>query len=83
MALSRSSESTLLRRLTDDSGRFSLKGLPPGEYILTAMDTGTGFPQIAPGRIDKVGKTVTLGESASETVELRLTTMEDLRVDLR
>jgi hypothetical protein len=81
-AQSRRGQNVFVRRLTDASGMFSLKGLPPGEYVLTAMDMGTGFPQIAPRVLDKVGKTVTLGESASETVELRLTTMEDLRVDL-
>ena len=83
MAQSRSLQSASVRRLTDDSGRFSLRGLPPGEYVLTAMDTGSGFIQLAPQVLDKVGKPVTLGEGASATVELRLTTMEELRMALR
>ena len=66
-------------RPTDESGRFSLAGLPPGDYFLTAMDTGPGFLRLAPGVMEKLGKVVTVGESASAAVELRLITMDDLR----
>ena len=66
---------------TDESGRFSLTGLPPGEYLLTAMDTGTGFP-LSP-EPEKLGKVVTLGENASATTELQLITLGGLQVDSR
>jgi hypothetical protein len=66
---------------TDESGRFSFTGLPPGEYILTAMDTGTGPAYLAPELLEKHSKVVRLGEGVSATTELRLITMDDLRAD--
>jgi hypothetical protein len=62
---------------TDENGRFSLAGLPPGEYLLTAMDMGPGM--LLPEVFEKLGKAVTVGEGDSATAELRLTTRDDLR----
>jgi len=68
---------------TDDSGRFSFAGLPPGEYILTATDSGPGFPRMPPDLLERVGKTVTLGEGVSATVDVQLTTMDDTQLNVR
>ena len=65
---------------TDDSGRFSFTNLPPGEYILAAMDTGGGFIQIPPELIEKLWKVVTLREGVSATTELQLITTDNLQV---
>jgi protocatechuate 3,4-dioxygenase beta subunit len=67
---------------TDGSGRFSFTGLPPGEYILTAMDTG-GFFILPPETMETLSKVVSVGEGVSATTELRLITTEDLKVDSR
>jgi hypothetical protein len=66
---------------TDESGRFSFTGLPPGEYLLTAMDTGMGF--FWSEAIEKLSKAVGLGDGVSATTELRLITNDDLQVDSR
>ncbi len=74
---------------TDEHGRFSFAGLPPGEYLLIAMDTGPGMlPPESLMRLlhfEKLGKAVTVGDGDSATVDLRLTTREDFRraADLR
>jgi hypothetical protein len=65
---------------TDDSGRFSFTNLPPGEYILAAMDTGGWFIQIPPELIEKLWKVVTLREGVSATTELQLITTDNLQV---
>jgi hypothetical protein len=67
--------------LTDESGRFSFTGLLPGEYLLTAMDTGGTWIQLPPELTEKLGKVVTLGEGVSATTELQLITTDSLRVD--
>ena len=59
---------------TDDNGRFSFAGLPPGEYLLTAMDLpGMLLPEV----LEKLGKAVTVGEGVSATADLRLITRDD------
>ncbi|HEY6342989.1 MAG TPA: carboxypeptidase regulatory-like domain-containing protein [Bryobacteraceae bacterium] len=68
---------------TDESGRFSFMGLPPGEYRLIAMDIGTGFLYFPSETFEKLGKVVSLGEGVSATTELRLITNDDLQVDFR
>ncbi len=74
---------------TDEHGRFSFAGLPPGEYLLIAMDTGPGMlpPEslIRLLHFEKLGKAVTVGDGNSATADLRLTTRDDFRraADLR
>jgi hypothetical protein len=66
---------------TDENGRFSLVGLPPGEYVMIAMDTGPGM--LPPKSIEKLGKTVAVDEGVTAAADLRLTANDDLRaVDL-
>jgi protocatechuate 3,4-dioxygenase beta subunit len=67
---------------TDESGRFSFTRLPPGEYLLTAMDTG-GMGFFWAEGLEKLSKVVSVGEGVSATTELRLITTDDLRVDSR
>jgi hypothetical protein len=66
---------------TDESGRFSFTSLPPGEYILTATDTGGWFVPLPPELIEKLGKVVTVGQGAPATTELQLITTDNLRAD--
>jgi hypothetical protein len=58
---------------TDESGRFSMQSLTPGEYRLFALESvpPTGFqdPEFFAGREDK-GTRVTLKEKAHEQVQL-------------
>ena len=68
---------------TDESGRFTFTNLPPGEYLMTAMDTGTGFFGPAPVPSEKLVKAVTVGEGVSATTELQLITLDSLQVDAR
>jgi len=68
---------------TEENGRFTFRSLPPGEYFLTAMDTGSRFFQLPPEIVENVGKAVTVGEGASVSADLRLTTAESLRLDAR
>jgi hypothetical protein len=63
------------RTQTDQSGRYSLEGLPPGEYSLTAMDIGP----VPPESIEKLGKAITVGEGVATTVDLQLTSIDDVR----
>jgi len=63
---------------TDQSGRFSFQNLPAGDYFLTAMEMGP-MPLIAPDLFEKLGTPVTVNEDDSASVELRLTTADDLR----
>jgi hypothetical protein len=74
-----------LTRVTqsDESGRFSFGSLPPGEYLLTAVDTGNSFIRFPPEVIEKLGKIVTLEEGVAVTTELGLITTDSLRVDFR
>jgi hypothetical protein len=62
---------------TDENGRYSIAGLPPGEYSVLAMDTGPGM--LWPKIIEKLGKTVTVDEGATVTTDLRLTSNDDVR----
>jgi hypothetical protein len=62
---------------TDENGRFSFAGLPPGEYSVLAMDTGPGM--LWPKIIEKLGKTVTVDEGATVATDLRLTSNDDVQ----
>jgi hypothetical protein len=67
---------------TDENGRFSIVDLPPGDYFLAAMDSGPGW--LPPKIIEKLGKTVTVGEGVTAAADLRLTVNDDVRaVDSR
>jgi hypothetical protein len=68
---------------TDENGRYSFASLPPGEFFLIAMDTGPGPGMVPPGLLlQRLGKAVSVGDGASATADLRLTTQDDFRVDL-
>ena len=69
--------STYAATQTDESGRFSLKGLPAGEYFLAAVDMGPG--RLLPEIVEKVGKTITVDDGSSASLDLQLTTTDDLR----
>ena len=60
---------------TDASGRYSLAGLPAGEYFAAAMDMGPG--RLPPEFIERLGKTITVAEGGS-TADLRLINFDDL-----
>jgi hypothetical protein len=66
---------------TDESGRFSFTGLPSGEYLLSAMDTGTAIVIPSPELSEKLEKVVTLVEGASATTELQLIITDSLWMD--
>jgi hypothetical protein len=73
---------------TDENGHFSLSGLPPGDYVLFAIDLAIGRPPIpallAPGVLDRLGKSVSVGDGDSITADIRLTNPDDLwAADLR
>jgi hypothetical protein len=64
----------------DADGRFSFTNLPPGKYFLMATDTGMlpagGFnPEV----FAQAGKEVTVQDGESVSVELHLTTAEELQ----
>jgi hypothetical protein len=65
--------------LTDENGRFSLAGLPPGEYGLMAVEVGFFIGQVPPEILEKLGAVVSVGEGASATTDLRLIATEDMR----
>ena len=62
---------------TDENGRLSIGGVPPGEYFLIAMDNGFGM--LPPKAIEKLGATVTVEEGVTAAADLRLTSNDDLR----
>lgn len=63
---------------TDQSGRFSFRNLPAGDYFLAAMDTGMLVP-LMPGLFERIGTPVTVNDDDSVSVELPLTTANELR----
>ncbi|HUJ49751.1 MAG TPA: carboxypeptidase-like regulatory domain-containing protein, partial [Bryobacteraceae bacterium] len=66
---------------TDQNGKFSFTNLPAGDYFLIAMDSGpwqNGMP-LMPEVFEKLGTPVTVNDDESASVELRLTTANDLR----
>jgi len=68
---------------TDDSGRFSFSALPPGDYLVAAIDTGNRSVRPAPEVLSKQGRGVTLAEGASATVDLPLIGLDAVPIDLR
>ena len=63
---------------TDQNGHFSLSRVPPGDYVLVAVDAA-GFPIFPPEVLDRLGKSVSVGDGDSVTADLRLTTPADVR----
>jgi hypothetical protein len=67
---------------TDETGHFSLVAMPPGEYVLTAVESGPvplGFFTMDPSIEQKLGKPTTVYDGASVSVNLRLITSDELR----
>ena len=58
---------------TDQNGRFAIKGVPPGEYIVYAwkgIESGAYLdPDFVP--YEPMGKKVTVGSNTHQTVELQ------------
>jgi len=68
---------------TDINGGFSFAVMPPGDYLLVAIDAGGGFPRPAPEVFLKLGRPVTLQEGAAATVDVPLSGIDAVRVDSR
>jgi hypothetical protein len=60
----------------DQQGSYSVRGLPPGEYFVAAIESleqgGEWDPEFQ-GRVRDVGRRVTLTEGQSLSLELKLT----------
>jgi hypothetical protein len=59
----------------DQHGRFTLRGLPPDEYVVVALEYVETGQENDPERLAKwreIGTKVTLGEGEARTVTLRL-----------
>jgi hypothetical protein len=59
----------------DQSGRFSVKGLPPGRYTATAVEWIEQGRQNEPGfqeQLRKAGTSLTLSEGQTKTIDLKL-----------
>jgi hypothetical protein len=69
--------------MTDDSGRFSFSALPPGDFLVAAIDTGNRSVRPAPEVLSKQGREVTVAEGASASVDLPLIALDAVLVDLR
>jgi hypothetical protein len=78
MATNRSRQPTYRITRTDENGKFSFGGLPPGDYFLAATDIGDE-PLISPDVLAKLGKTVSVDDGAAAAIDLRLITTDDLR----
>ena len=62
----------------DQDGRFDFKGLPPGRYVVTAIDTlelGREWDPSYQKQLRDGGRDVTLKEGASVTLDLKLSTL--------
>jgi len=60
----------------DQDGSFHVKGLPPGDYVATALDWIEQGRQLVPNvqeQLRKAGKTLILREGQSTTIDLKLT----------
>jgi hypothetical protein len=60
----------------DQQGSYSVRGLPPGEYLaaaVEALEQGREWDPEFQGRVRDVGRRVTLTEGQSMTVDLKLT----------
>jgi hypothetical protein len=68
---------------TEDSGRFSFSTVPPGDYILSAIDIGNTSIRVSPEVASKFGRAVTVAEGASETVDVPLITTAAVQMDRR
>jgi len=71
----RKNQGPFLTTQTDENGRFSMAGLPGGDYFLVAMDMGAA--RLPAESVERLGKTVTVEEGATVTADLRLTTSDD------
>ena len=66
---------TIMSTRPDQQGRFSLRGLPPGRYLVSAVDyleTGQERDPKTLERLRAGATAVTLAEGATETVTVRL-----------
>ena len=60
----------------DQQGSYSVRGLPPGEYLVAAVESleqGREWDPEFQGRVRDVGRTVTLKEGQSLALDLKLT----------
>jgi protocatechuate 3,4-dioxygenase beta subunit len=62
--------------LSDQSGRFNLRNLPPGEYTLLAFEPGEDASAVQNPdylkRVESKGVAVKVGENATESVQLKV-----------
>jgi hypothetical protein len=59
----------------DQDGSFRVKGMPPGSYVVTALEWVEQGRQFVPGfqeQLRKAGKTLTLREGEATTIDLKL-----------
>ena len=60
----------------DQQGSYSVRGLPPGEYLVAAVESleqGREWDPEFQGRVRDVGRSVTLREGQSLALDLKLT----------
>lgn len=69
--------SRFLRTLRgDQDGRFNVRGMPPGRYVATAVETleqGRHFVPEVQDALRKAGRSFSIAEGATAVVDLRLT----------
>jgi hypothetical protein len=70
------------KAVTDQAGRFSLRGLPPGDYTLYAWESLEGEEYYSPEFLkssEGQGKTLHLNEGDRKSVQIKVIAGEDLR----
>ena len=68
------------KAVTDQTGRFSLRGLPPGDFTLYAWDSVEGEEYYSPEflkRYEGQGKTLRLNEGERKSVQIKAIPSED------